>query len=85
MEMDPPPTLMASFTGAHETRICGRDSCGQVYSDCTPDEKALWKRLANSRNTFGETVRWVCGSCAEYYRSKSTTQHRGVINILNYY
>ena len=81
--MDPsPPTFMASFTDTHETRICGRDTCQQAYRECTPDEKALWKRLTNSRNTLGETVRWVCGTCAAYYQSKSTTQRRGVINVL---
>jgi hypothetical protein len=80
--MDPsPPTFMASFTDAHETCICGRDTCRQAYRDCTPDEKALWKWLTNSRNTF-EAVRWVCGTCAEYYHSKLTTQRRGAIKVL---
>lgn len=80
--MDPnppsaPPTFLASFTGVQETRVCGRGSCRQAYSDCTPDAKVLWKRVVSSRNTLGETVRWVCGSCAEHYRNKETTQRRG--------
>jgi len=83
MDLDPPPTFEVSFTGAQETRICGRDSCSQAYRDCADVEKARWKRLTNSRNTFGETVRWVCGTCAEYYLSKSTTQRRGEIEVLN--
>jgi len=47
-----------------------------------PDEKAQWKRLTNSHNTLDETVRCVCGTCAEYYRSKLTTQQRGAIKVL---
>ena len=78
--MDPPPTLMASFTDAQETRICGRGTCGQAYRDCTEEEKLQWKRVTNIRNTFGEAARWVCGACEEYYRNKSTTQRRGVIS-----
>ena len=82
VEMDlSPPTFMTSFTDAHETRICGQDTCGQMYRNCTPEEKALWKRLTNSCNILGETVRWVCRTCAEYYCSKSTTQRQGAINL----
>ena len=80
--MDPPPSLIASFTDAHETRICGRDTCKKAYRDCTPDEKAKWKRLTNGRNTLIEDFRWVCGTCAEYYHSKLTTQRRGAIKVL---
>ena len=53
--LDPPPTLVVSFTGAQETCICGWDTCSKVYRDqdrdCMPDEKAQWKRLTNSHNT----------------------------------
>ena len=34
-----PPTFMASFTDAHETRVCasGRNTRGEPYRDCSRD------------------------------------------------
>jgi len=75
--MDPPHSLIASFTGSIETRICGRDTCHQAYSKYTQAEKANWKLITNSRNTAGDSIQWFCGPCVEYYRNKHSTHIRG--------
>lgn len=34
-------------------------------------------RATNSRNTDGDTSRWVCGACMRYYNLKLTTTKKG--------
>lgn len=74
----PPPSLLASFTGSLETRICGRDACRRTYDSCSQDEKLTWKRILNSRNSAGDSFRWFCGDCVKYYRGKDSTHVRGM-------
>ena len=73
----PPPSLIASFTGSLETRICGRDTCREQYAECSEAAKAKWRLITNSRNTATDSVQWFCGPCYEHYRAKYTTHVRG--------
>ena len=77
--MDPPlpPSVLVSFSGTDETRVCGREPCQRTYSSCNEEEKRRWKFVSNSRNTDGDATRWLCGTCMAYYSNKGTTHRRG--------
>ncbi len=77
VKMEPPPSMFVSFSDTRETRVCGRETCQRVYNSCTQEEKAKWKRVTNTRNTEGDTNRWICGTCTAYYDRKTTTHRRG--------
>jgi hypothetical protein len=82
IEMDTPPTIVASITGTKETRICGREGCGCDYRTCTPQEQKRWQRITNSRNTDGDAKRWMCGPCIIHYLGKPTTHRRGIKDMI---
>src|SRR5260221_21315 len=72
-----PPLLLVSFSDTSETHICGRDTCQWPLITCTEVEKLQWKHVSNIHNTNGDTTRWVCGKCIDYYKSRPTTCRRG--------
>lgn len=77
VKMEPIPSMLVSFSDAAETRVCGRECCRRAYASCSLDEKVKWKYMHSSRNTEGETARWLCGDCTAYYNNKPTTHRRG--------
>jgi len=75
--MEPPPSVLVSFSDTLETRVCGRDTCQRTYITCTQDEKTKWGRVSNARNTNGDITRWVCGECMDNYMKRPSTRRRG--------
>ena len=76
------PSIIASFSNALETRVCGCEACKRSYRSCSPDKRAKWKHIGNSCNTDGDIVRWMCGACVGYYCSKPTTHRRCASDIV---
>jgi len=77
--MEPIPSVLVSFSDTLETRVCGHQDCQKPYSECSQEEKTKWKHVWNSRNTSGDSSRWLCGECWETYQERGTTHQRGVV------